>query len=140
MIPSVPFLVTLVPKFRQHLCINFAVLSIVEVATQLYEQKDNPAAQIDLGRFGVNVGGGLFAGALPDLLEPSLSNPNHRGFCHSLAAAVLMWWLMSGRHTYDLPVALRRFLLIFAAGYVTHLGADLVFSKAKGMGLFGRDF
>jgi hypothetical protein len=124
------------PRFRQHLAINVAALSLFEAAGQITAMNVNPEVRWDWGRFLLNVGTGSLAGMLPDLFEPSLGNPNHRGFCHSLAAAGLVWWLASGRHTSDFPVELRRLLAAVGMGYSLHLGADLFASKAKGMGVF----
>ena len=42
---------------------------------------------------------------------------------------------MTGRHTKDLPVGVKRMLVALGLGYTCHLGADLLRSKAKGMGL-----
>lgn len=128
------------PNFNQHLRINFVCLSAAEILLQLREQASVPKPQIDWGRFAVNVGFGSVAGAAPDLFEPSLGNPNHRGFFHSLSVAMLVWWVASGRHTDGFSVELRRVLAAVALGYSCHLGADLVLSKAKGMGLVGPDF
>jgi hypothetical protein len=123
------------PKFNQHLAINFVCLSAAEIARQLIEQSNEPAPKIDWGRYALHVGAGCVAGALPDILEPSLGNPNHRGFFHSLSAALIVWWIATGKHTKGEPVEFRRLLQALALGYTLHLGADLFLSKAKGMGL-----
>jgi hypothetical protein len=128
------------PKFRQHLTINTVTLAAIDIAIQRCEIERNPNQKFDWARFAVSVGAGAIAGALPDILEPSLGNPNHRGFCHSLAAAITVWWIVSGRHTRDLPVEVRRILTAVGIGYGLHLGADLFFSKAKGMGLINAQF
>lgn len=128
------------PKFRQHLTINVLVLSAVEWTNQQRETRAGTLVNFDWGRFVANVGAGAFAGAVPDLLEPSLGNPNHRGFWHSLGAAIMVWWVVSGRHTKDLPVELRRILVALGVGYTSHLAADLFLSKAKGMGLANAAF
>lgn len=128
------------PRFRQHLIINLTVLTALELHNQSKEIEARGGGQYDLGRLLVNVGAGAFAGALPDMLEPSIGNPNHRGFCHSLTAALLIWWGMTGRHTHDLPVETKRLLVALGIGYTCHLGADLLFSKAKGMGLVHASF
>ena len=128
------------PKFRQHLAINVVALTALEVALQRQEMQHNPTQQFDWGRLARNVGLGSVAGAMPDLLEPSLGNPNHRGFCHSVAAAGLVWWIVSGRHTHELPPAVRRTLSVIGIGYSLHHGADLFLSKAKGMGLVSARF
>jgi hypothetical protein len=127
------------PAFKQHLCINLVALSAVEIARQLIELEKDPEARFDLGRLALNVSVGSLAGALPDLIEPSLGNPNHRGCFHSVAAAILVWWLASGRHTDELPVDVRHLLEALALGYTLHLGADLFCSKAKGMGFVCAD-
>jgi hypothetical protein len=123
------------PNFKKHLAINSVTLAVVEVVLQFREMERDPVRQFDWGRAIVNVGVGSMAGALPDWLEPSLGNPNHRGFCHSLGAAIVVWWLVSGRHTHDLPEDLKRVLFACGIGYSAHLGADLFLSHARGMGL-----
>ena len=100
----------------------------------------NPEQRFDGLRFLKNVGVGVAAGALPDLIEPSLGNPNHRGFFHSLTAAGLVWWSASGDHTRELPETLKQALKAAAFGYTCHLGADLLLSKGKGMGIVGAAF
>ncbi|HTB81276.1 MAG TPA: metal-dependent hydrolase [Opitutaceae bacterium] len=128
------------PNFHQHAIINALAVAAIEVVKQRHDQARNPAQKFDWSRFIVSVGAGTLAGALPDILEPSLGNPNHRGFCHSLTAAILAWWLTSGRHTQNLPVEIRRCLAAMSAGYTLHLGADLFFTKAKGMGFIHARF
>lgn len=123
------------PKARRHLIINVTVLTAIELYNQSKEIEARGGGQYDLGRLLVNIGTGAFAGALPDILEPSLGNPNHRGFCHSLSAALLVWWAMTGRHTHKLSTEAKCLLVAFGVGYTCHLGADLLLSKAKGMGL-----
>ena len=101
----------------------------------MIEQRNETTAKIDWQRYALHVGAGCVAGALPDILEPSRGNPNHRGFFHSLSAALVVWWMATGKHTEGEPVELRRLLHALAMGYLLHLGADLLLSKAKGMGL-----
>lgn len=128
------------PRFRQHLVINAVTVIAIDALTQLWEMDRNPSLRFDWGRLAVATAAGCIGGAMPDILEPSLGNPNHRGTCHSLAAAVFAWWLVEGRHATDLPDATRRMLRYAANGYCTHLAADLFLSKGKGMGCFGRSF
>jgi len=123
------------PNFRQHLAINATALSLLEFIVQLREIDQDPTRRFDWGRLVANVALGTVAGALPDLLEPSFCNPNHRGFWHSFAAAGLVWWLASGRHTDQIPPEIRKALKAFGAGYSLHLGTDLLFTKAKGIGV-----
>lgn len=128
------------PRFHQHLKINLTCLSIAEAILQLSEMAKNPEQRFDWGRFVTNVGLGVAAGALPDLIEPSLGNPNHRGFFHSATAAGLVWWCSSGEHTRELPESFKQALKATAFGYACHLGADLFLSKGKGMGIVGAAF
>lgn len=128
------------PRFRQHLLINAVTVSSIDALTQLWEMQRNPDLRFDWGRLVVATAAGCVGGALPHILEPSLGNPNHRGICHSLAAAVFAWWLVEGRHASDLPAGARRAFRCAALGYCAHLAADLFLSKGKGMGCFGRSF
>ena len=128
------------PRFHQHLKINLVCLSVAEAILQFSEMAKNPEQRFDGLRFLRNVGLGVTAGALPDLIEPSLGNPNHRGFFHSLSAAGLVWWYASGEHNRDLSDSLKQALKAAALGYTCHLGADLLLSKGKGMGLLGPAF
>lgn len=123
------------PRAREHFLINVTALTAVELYAQMKEIEAKGGGRVDLSRLIINVGVGALGGALPDIIEPSLGNPNHRGFFHSLSAAVLVWWAVTGRHTRDLPVEVKRMLVVLGLGYTCHLGADLLLSKAKGMGL-----
>ena len=87
------------PRFRQHLAINVTVIAVIDTLCQLNEMSTNPDQRFDRARLLAGMAAGAVAGALPDILEPSLGNPNHRGFCHSLCAAGLAWWLVAGRHS-----------------------------------------
>jgi membrane-bound metal-dependent hydrolase YbcI (DUF457 family) len=124
------------PRARQHLLINAVVLTVAEIYTQTQELKKNPEGTFNFGRLLLHVGAGTFAGALPDLIEPSKGQPNHRGFFHSASAAILVWWLVSGKHTHGFSAEVKRLLMAMGLGYSCHLGADFLFSKAKGMGFF----
>lgn len=128
------------PRFRQHLMINSTVLVAVDIVDQLHEMEHDPSLKFDWKRLLSGVSVGCIAGALPDLLEPSIGNPNHRGVAHSLAAAAAGWWLVAGRHSETWPKDMRHLARAAAIGYSLHLAADLFLSKGKGMGLFGRDF
>lgn len=120
--------------------INLTVLTAIDVADQLHEMQRNPSLRFDMKRLISGVSVGCFAGALPDLLEPSLGNPNHRGIAHSVVAAGVGWWLAAGRHSEAWPETMRRLARGAAIGYTMHLAADLFLSKGKGMGFVGRDF
>ncbi|HWA25963.1 MAG TPA: metal-dependent hydrolase [Lacunisphaera sp.] len=127
------------PCFRQHLIINVVTVAAIDTVCQLLEMQKDRAKRFDWGRLVVGTGAAAVAGALPDLLEPSLGNPNHRGFCHSLSAAILVWWLVEGRHSSAWSISTRRIMRCAAAGYTLHLLADLFLCKGKGMGVFDRD-
>jgi membrane-bound metal-dependent hydrolase YbcI (DUF457 family) len=60
---------------------------------------------------------------LPDLLEPA-DSPFHRQFFHSFAAAALVAYAISGKHTRCLGWAGRMLLWMIGLGYLSHIVAD----------------
>ncbi len=69
---------------------------------------------------------GVVAGILPDILEPSLNNPNHRAFFHSAGFAVLL--LLSKKWVNENPNFAESQKLMFNSfvnTYISHLGADV---------------
>lgn len=83
---------------------------------------------------------GKLGGRLPDILEPSLNNPNHRQFFHSLAfmfgAGVIMKKLFEWEPYSMEGKAMRWGLLIVGAAYMSHLLLDS--STPKSLPLFGK--
>lgn len=71
---------------------------------------------------------GRFAGRLPDLIEPSLNNPNHRQFFHSLVFAsgvgVAMRSVYKWKPLSQEGKGLRWALMLLGAGYLSHLVLD----------------
>ncbi len=71
--------------------------------------------------------GSLF-GKLPDILEPSLGNPHHRLFCHSLLVLTALG--VGLKHLYEwqpeeaIDKCLRGLGLIAGCAYVSHLLCD----------------
>ena len=123
------------PNACQHVFITAVTLGAIEIALQCRQRQRNPDQEFDWVGLLASVGAGVAAGAVPDWLEPSLGNPNHRVFFHSVTAAILVWWLVSGRHTNNLPPEARHVLSACAAGYSLHIGADLLLSAGKGIGI-----
>ncbi|ANO50823.1 metal-dependent hydrolase [Woeseia oceani] len=77
---------------------------------------------------------GAFLGKLPDMLEPSFRNPNHRQFFHSVA---VLGFLGVGMHKLyrwhpqdDSKKLLRALLLIGGAAYLSHLALDAMTSRS----------
>ena len=71
---------------------------------------------------------GAFAGKLPDILEPSLRNPHHRQFFHSVAVLIAVSYVI--KKVYDwkpksnFETLLRTTVLCAGAGYASHLILD----------------
>jgi len=82
----------------------------------------------------------IFAGRLPDLIEPSLNNPNHRQFFHSLVFACGI--IVAVKHLYlwepqtPQEKLCRWVLLIMAGGYLSHLALDS--STPKSLPVLGK--
>lgn len=79
---------------------------------------------------GTGITIGALFGKLPDILEPSIGNPNHRQFCHS----VLVLTVLGGglKNLYDwqpedaMDKCLRGLGLIAGCAYVSHLLCDAI--------------
>ena len=85
----------------------------------------HPAAAIPIG---------AFLGRLPDMIEPSLGNPNHRQFFHSVAVFGLLGTGIYKLYHWDpqdnLDRVLRGLLLLGGAAYLSHLALDALTSKS----------
>lgn len=93
-----------------------------------------------LGVFLAAAAGGALGGKLPDILEPSRGNPNHRQFCHSvavLAAGTKLYWIL---RDWDAKTPGDRLIKYFCmgvlAGYGSHLGLDA--STPRSLPMLGR--
>lgn len=96
----------------------------LNLAKQYLQKNLEPERAFDVGEcvvYGL-VGGGV--ALLPDILEPSFRNPNHRQFCHSVLFGGLVLWACCGKHTKQLPLAARGLLLLAGASYCSHLIVD----------------
>ena len=80
------------------------------------------------------IGMGAVVGKLPDLLEPSLKNPHHRQFFHSLAILGLVGY--GTKKVYDwepqnmVESVVRGIALFAGVGYLSHLLLDAVTSRS----------
>ena len=111
------------PGFTAHFVIGAATGAAVNTVCQRGRRNERPGCKFDLGEMfacSLAAGGGA---CLPDLLEPAYS-PFHRRFCHSVAAAVLVAYGISGRHTFRLGWTGRMLLGMVGLGFLSHLAAD----------------
>lgn len=82
-----------------------------------------------LKEFSQSVGLGALAGILPDLIEPSI-NPNHRAFFHSLGfSAFVSYGVKCVNKSQTLTEEQKNILNALAAGYLSHLCADIMTPK-----------
>ncbi|MCB1103356.1 MAG: metal-dependent hydrolase [Cephaloticoccus sp.] len=109
---------------RGHFLVGAATGIALSLTKQLIQKELYPAREFDFGECATYalVGGGM--ALVPDLLEPSLRNPNHRQFCHSVVFGGLVLYACCGKHTHSLPVAARDLLAVGAMAYCSHLSVD----------------
>ena len=85
----------------------------------------HPAATIPIG---------AFFGKLPDIVEPSLGNPNHRQFFHSVTALGLLGVGVHKLYRWEpqdnVERVLRGLLLFGGAAYLSHLALDAMTSRS----------
>jgi len=112
------------PNFNTHLMAGITVGVGMNVAKQWGEKAMEPQKRFDWGEMLIWGGIGGAAACLPDLLEPSTNNPNHRGFFHSVVIAAVVLYSIKGKHSRGLPPAFKVFLSIVGYSYLSHLALD----------------
>ncbi|WP_018013693.1 metal-dependent hydrolase [Teredinibacter turnerae] len=105
---------------KTHLAVGAAVGLTVALADQKkHKVSHHPGTGIALGA--------LF-GKLPDILEPSLGNPHHRQFCHSILVLTALGYglkQMYDWHPEDgAQKCLRGLGLVAGCAYISHLLCD----------------
>lgn len=108
-----------------------AVGGLSGLAIALFDKDENGNFQHDpLLAIGV----GIAFGKLPDILEPSLKNPRHRQFCHSVIVLGLIGYAVKKAYEWqpnDKIESLTRNLAICAGvGYLSHLVLDAMTSRS----------
>jgi membrane-bound metal-dependent hydrolase YbcI (DUF457 family) len=111
------------PNAKTHLIVGAAVGATVNVAIQFGRMAINPEEKFDWGEFLICTGAASIAALLPDVLEPA-NSPNHRAFFHSLAMAVLVAYVITGKHTGKWPAIITLVVGAAGIGYLSHLAAD----------------
>src|SRR6267154_1086068 len=111
------------PRFATHFVIGAATGAAVSTVCQWGRRNERPDFKFDFGEMivcSLAAGGGA---CLPDLLEPA-DSLFHRQFCHSIVAAALVAYAISGEHTHRLGLAGRMLLWMVGLGYLSHIAAD----------------
>jgi hypothetical protein len=111
------------PCAKEHLIAGLAVGAAVNGLIQWLESLDDQNKRFDWGEFLLCTAAGGAAALLPDILEPA-DSPNHRKFFHSVTAAGLVVYSISGRHTNGYSASAGKILMVFGMGYLSHLVAD----------------
>jgi membrane-bound metal-dependent hydrolase YbcI (DUF457 family) len=111
------------PCAKEHLIAGLAVGAAVNGVIQWLECLDDQNKRFDWGELLVCTAAGGAAALLPDILEPA-DSPHHRKFFHSITAAGLVVYSISGRHTNGYSASARKILMVLGMGYLSHLVAD----------------
>jgi len=117
------------PCAKEHFVAGLAVGAVMNGVIQWLEQLDDPSKKFDWGEFFLCTAAGGAAALLPDILEPA-NSPNHRKFFHSITAAGLVVYAMSGRHTEGCSKPVLKLLTILGMGYLSHLALDCTTPRA----------
>jgi membrane-bound metal-dependent hydrolase YbcI (DUF457 family) len=118
----------IMPNGKTHFIAGVVVGATVNVLVQSTEMAMDYDRPFDWAEFFLCTGAGAFAGLGPDILEPATS-PNHRQFFHSVIAAGLIAWAISGKHTLKLSRATRLALWVFGMSYLSHIALDCATPK-----------
>ena len=111
------------PNFKQHAFIESAVGIVFSlVGYHVKKQYDNEAC-LDFEKLLAHAATGCIAASLPDLIEPA-TNPNHRGFFHSIIAGIAVSWITYKAHDGRLDPRFKSLIGSMGLGYISHLLAD----------------
>lgn len=116
------------PNEKTHFIAGAVVGATVNFIIQSAEMAMDYDRKFDWGELFLCTGAGAFAGLAPDILEP-VTSPNHRQFFHSIVAAGLVAYAISGKHTLKLSRTTRLFLWVFGIGYLSHIALDCTTPK-----------
>jgi membrane-bound metal-dependent hydrolase YbcI (DUF457 family) len=111
------------PNAKTHLIIGGLTGAVVNAQLQLDRLSADPNGRFDWGELLLCMAAAGAAALLPDLLEPA-TTPNHRSFCHSVTAAALVAYAVSGTHTKECSQSEFLLLTMLGLGYLSHLAAD----------------
>ncbi len=111
-------------KAKENKIIGVSVAVVYNVAKQTSRLAKDPEASFSLWELIQDVGIGYFLTSLPDWIEPSINNPRHRKFFHSLTFFVLTTYGITGNRLERLPKELRGPAKTLGITYLAHLGAD----------------
>jgi membrane-bound metal-dependent hydrolase YbcI (DUF457 family) len=117
------------PNRNTHLIIAGVAGATVNVLIQLDRMAMDRTREFHWGEFLFCASIGAVAGLLPDILDPA-TTPNHRAFFHSISAAALVAYTITGKHTKKWSATTLLFFIILGVGYLSHLGADACTPKS----------
>ena len=68
------------PRRKEHIMIGASTAVVANFVIQLFESEEQKVDIIELMQAAFL---GAIGGALPDIIDPAVRDPNHRGFYHS---------------------------------------------------------
>jgi len=87
-------------------------------------KQSNPDEPFPTGKFLLYAGTGYALGSLPDWIEPSIGNPNHRQFFHSAAFVTVLVAIQQSDWLKAQPPPLQAVIRAVLFQYLVHVGAD----------------
>lgn len=111
------------PNAKTHFVAGVVTAGVVNGLAQWAECLHFPERTLDWGEFFICCFAGGAVALLPDVLEPA-EHPNHRQFFHSVAAAGLVAFAVSGRHTEGYSPQVRKLLCVLGCSYLSHVLLD----------------
>lgn len=116
------------PRAGHHLVGGAITAGAVNAAVQWGTMAADPRYRFDWEQLLACCAAGAATALLPDILEPAC-HPNHRKFFHSLAAAAVVAWMMSGKHTDEYSAALKALVTAAGLGWLSHVFLDALTPK-----------
>jgi hypothetical protein len=95
-----------------------------------HKKQLNPQEPFPLGKLFLYTGTGYFLASLPDWIEPSKGNPNHRQFFHSLSFVAVLVAIQQSDWLKAQPAPLQALIRAVIFQYLVHVGADFASKRS----------
>ncbi len=111
-------------KARGHRITGVLVGGAWVLAKWWHQRQTNPNEPFPTGKFLLYAGTAYVLGSLPDWIEPSLGNPNHRQFFHSATFVVMLVAIQQSDWLKAQAAPTQAIIRAVIFQYLVHVGAD----------------
>ncbi len=117
-------------KAKEHRITGVLVGGAWVLSEWWHRRETNPQEPFPVGKFILYTGTGYFLASLPDWLEPSKGNPNHRQFFHSVSFVAVLVAIQQSTWLKAQPAPAQAVIRAVIFQYLVHVGADMLTARS----------